>query len=998
MRHRLLILAALITILVSLPGRPGLAGPPAQQAPEPYPFSDRYPAQVVLENAAATQALVGTGVDIGDIRPLDPSQPYPLAATVYVNDAEVQRLAQLGLTAIPIPNEGLRAHLAYGPGTGGPDAWPTYEEFVARMQGLADNNPNLVRIFSIGTSVQGRNMWVLKITDHPDIEEDEPEFRYFANMHGDETTGIEMTIRLAELLVSSYGSVPTLTELVDEMEIWLLPIYNPDGYVAGSRYNANGRDLNRDMPDRFTDPYDDPQGQQLENQRVMVFGYPHRFVMGANYHGGAAVVNYPWDAVAAPGDPLVPVYAPDDAIFYEYAVGYAVRNPTIWNGGFPNGVTRGWEWYQIYGGLQDYAYYWHDEQHVTIEIGTKKPAYSQMDTYWQNNRAAMLWWMARTLRGARGLVTDACSGAPLDASVDVLEIGKPVHTDPDIGDYHRLLLPGTYTLIASADGYTSQSAVVTVVDGPATVQHFALSRGGPYTVQGTVTEAGSGQPLAATVEVSETGALTQTDPLTGHYALHLCPGTYTLRASAPYHLSEERQVVVSGDRVENFALPVYGYAVAVGSSERAAAPGETVTHTLMVTNAGGMSDSYTLTVVPGGWPAAPVQSSLGPLAPGESATAQVVVQVPAGLLTSTVLFSDTFTLYVTSTTVPQVGAQGTGTTYALADLSLALAAEQDHLGGPAGRPLTYTLRLTNTGSYTDGYALAALGNGWPTAIIPPVVPALGPGASAQILVRVDIPAAPSTPTDTVTIQATSGWDSSIWSRQTLHSAVLGVAVAAGDSVAVGAPGETITHTMVVTNVGSATDTYDLGTGGNRWPLTLLTPHLGPLGPGERAEVYVTVQIPIAPLAGTVLFSDVFFLHVTSTVAPSVTADAAGTTLAAADLSVALAADRESGLGWPGDVVLYTLTVTNTGSYTDSYSLEILPGFSWPATLSPTITPALAPGASAMAWAWVTVPGGAGGTTDALTVRARSAWSEAVWAEASVVTTRGWRLFLALVMK
>jgi len=51
-------------------------------------------------------------------------------------------------------------------------------------------------------------------------------------------------------------------------------------------------------------------------------------------------------------------YAPDDALYYEFSVGYASRNSRIWNGGFPNGVTRGWEWYQIWGGMQDWAYHW----------------------------------------------------------------------------------------------------------------------------------------------------------------------------------------------------------------------------------------------------------------------------------------------------------------------------------------------------------------------------------------------------------------------------------------------------------------------------------------------------------------------------------------------------------------------------------------------------------------------------------------------------------------
>jgi len=109
--------------------------------------------------------------------------------------------------------------------------------------------------------------------DHrqPDLEEDEPEFKYSSSHHGDETVGIEITLRLAELLVNNYGVDPTLTELVDEMEIWLWPIYNPDGYVASSRYNAHGEDLNRNFPDRFTDPIDDPAGHEPETQAAIIW-------------------------------------------------------------------------------------------------------------------------------------------------------------------------------------------------------------------------------------------------------------------------------------------------------------------------------------------------------------------------------------------------------------------------------------------------------------------------------------------------------------------------------------------------------------------------------------------------------------------------------------------------------------------------------------------------------------------------------------------------------
>jgi len=460
-----LILALLLTVAV-IPGAARSQTPP--QPPEPFPFSDRYPAEVVLGSRADLAILYHLNIDVGHVRP-GPAAPS-LVATVYVNAGEAQRLAQEGLLARVVPNESLRAFRQYGPGTGKPKAWPTFQQFVARMEGIANAHPDIVRLVSIGQSVQGRDIWLLRITDNPDAEEDEPEFKYTSTMHGDEPVGTEMTLRLAELLTANYGTDPDLTALVDEMEIWLCPIHNPDGYVVGSRYNAHGQDLNRDFPDRITDPVDDPAGREPETQAFMNLGYAHRFVMGANYHGGAQVVNYPWDSVPSPPD-----YAPDDALFYDYSVGYAVRNPMIWNGGFPSGVTRGWEWYIIRGGMQDWAYYWRGEHHVTIELSnTKYPPYDQMDTYWNANRDAMPWWMGRALTGVRGLVTDAATSAPLDATVDVLEIGQPVRTDPDVGDYHRLLLPGAYTLQASATGYLTQTAAVTVISGTTIVRHFQL--------------------------------------------------------------------------------------------------------------------------------------------------------------------------------------------------------------------------------------------------------------------------------------------------------------------------------------------------------------------------------------------------------------------------------------------------------------------------------------------------------------------------------------------
>lgn len=579
---------------------------PTPVAPEPYPYSNRYPAVVYLASEQDLQTLYRLQIDFEGLRLADGSYPVaggafqPAIATVYITPAESDLLAQQGLTAIPIANEGLRSFYQYGPGSGAPDAWPTYDQFVTRMQNLKNDHHDLVDLVSIGQSVLGRDIWCLEVTDNPGVDENEPEFKYTANMHGDETVGIEISLRLAELLVANYGIDPNLTALVNGIETWVCPIHNPDGYVAGTRYNAHGQDLNRDFPDRFMDPVDDPAGHEPETQAFMVFGYAHRFVMGANYHGGAQVVNYPWDAVVPEGDPVVPAYAPDDSLFNDFSNGYAVLNPDI------DWITRGWQWYQIWGGMQDWAYYWHGEHHVTIEVSNDKmPPYNQMDIYWNNNKDAMLWWMERTLTGLHGRVLDARDSAPLDASVTIAGMEQPntILTDPDVGDYHRVIAAGNYNLTAEASGYLSQTYSVSVVDGAATIQDFSLCPSDPWTVSGVVTDSVTGQPLAASIELLGSPLATATNPGSGFYSLDVCPYTYTMRASAPLHYPQERPVVVDHSQTQNFALEPMSTPPDLTPSHKLAeaeqvAPGAVVNYDLVVQNNGRLASAALTDTLP----------------------------------------------------------------------------------------------------------------------------------------------------------------------------------------------------------------------------------------------------------------------------------------------------------------------------------------------------------------------------------------------------------------
>ncbi|MDM7914085.1 MAG: M14 family zinc carboxypeptidase [Candidatus Eisenbacteria bacterium] len=519
--------------------------------PDPtYPFSDRFPVAVVVSSEEEARSVVATGIEVESVRPF--ADGWIIEANV--NEEGSRQLRGAGYDVHKLRNLALEEFRLHPPGTGGLRDWPTYDQLISELQGVASANPSICRMIPIGTSVQGRTIWMMKISDNPDTEENEPEFKFTSSIHGDEVTGMELCRRLIHYLVDNYGTDPTVTSYVNGIEIWICPMHNPDGFVNGTRYNAHGVDLNREFPDPITDPIDTPDGREPENQAFMYLGYDHRFVLSANYHGGALVVNYPWDSHVA--------YTPDDEMIETFSLGYSYRNPPMWNSSqFYHGVTIGWDWYIVNGGMQDWCYEWRSDIDVTIEVSTTKwPPYSAMDTFWSQNRDAMLYYMSRTLTGVGGIVTDANTGLPLDATVDVVEIGKTIRTDPDAGDYHRLLLPGTYTLQVEAAGYLPQTIPgIVVLDGPATVRDVALLPLPTYEVSGHVTEQGTGLPLPATVRAyrhsnQELVAQASTEPATGAYSIGLQADTYDLRVSAAGHVGEERQIEVTGDRVEDFAL------------------------------------------------------------------------------------------------------------------------------------------------------------------------------------------------------------------------------------------------------------------------------------------------------------------------------------------------------------------------------------------------------------------------------------------------------------
>ena len=427
---------------------------------------------VTVAGREEVQALVAGGYDIGNVR--------GNVVTVYATAGELRTLTSNGYSFAVTgrqPHGGVKA----------PAGYRSYDALTGELEDRAAAHPAICRLSTLGASVEGRELWAMLITANPDDEEDEPEFKYVSTMHGDEPLGTELCLDLIALLLDEYGTNTRITDLVDTTAIWIVPLMNPDGYENGARLNAGGYDLNRSFPAYGTGFFGtifdgEPlhaANRPIEAAHVMRWIARNSFTLSANFHTGALVANYPYDDDGLPSGAYAPT--PDDALFADVSRRYSFHNAPMWESAFfTDGITNGGEWYVASGSMQDWNYRYASCNEVTIELSdVKVPRASQIDAFWADNEESMLSYMEAVHVGVRGVVTDLDTGAPLWAEVGVQGNGHPVFTDPEVGDYHRMLLPGTYTLTYSAPGHeTLTETDVEVDEGTAIRVDVELAKAG----------------------------------------------------------------------------------------------------------------------------------------------------------------------------------------------------------------------------------------------------------------------------------------------------------------------------------------------------------------------------------------------------------------------------------------------------------------------------------------------------------------------------------------
>ena len=261
-----------------------------------------------------------------------------------------------------------------GFGFGSMGGFYTLAEVISKIDSMRLLYPNLITTkVSIGNSVESRPIYMVKISDNADIDENEPELLYTALHHAREPQSMMQMIYFMYYLLENYNTNPSVQYIVNKREMYFIPVLNPDGYEYNRTTNPGGGgmgrknrknngssygvDLNRNYgptaywnaPNgcsstdpssdtyRGTAPFSEPETTNLKN-----FLTTRYFKNALNYHTYSNLLIYPYGALEQE--------TPDSAIFREFA-----RDMTAYNG-YTYGTDQQTVGYSTRGNSDDYFY------------------------------------------------------------------------------------------------------------------------------------------------------------------------------------------------------------------------------------------------------------------------------------------------------------------------------------------------------------------------------------------------------------------------------------------------------------------------------------------------------------------------------------------------------------------------------------------------------------------------------------------------------------------
>lgn len=223
----------------------------------------------------------------------------------------------------------------------------TYDEMYADLKALETQYPAIVSTFSIGKSLQGKEIWGVKISGSQTEDDQKPGIAYMGTHHAREHLSTEMPIMLAQELMKNYDTDASIKALIDSTEIYIIPMVNPDGAmydIEGQRYKmwrknrrsnkggSFGVDLNRNYGFGWGTGGSsrDPNSEvfmgtaafsEPETQAIKAFFLSHKNITTAlSFHTFSELILYPW------GGKYEGVGGQDEQVFKKMAADIAAMN------------------------------------------------------------------------------------------------------------------------------------------------------------------------------------------------------------------------------------------------------------------------------------------------------------------------------------------------------------------------------------------------------------------------------------------------------------------------------------------------------------------------------------------------------------------------------------------------------------------------------------------------------------------------------------------------
>jgi carboxypeptidase T len=209
-------------------------------------------------------------------------------------------------------------------------SYHTLAQIQTILEGIATNHSDIAKLYSIGTTYEGRSIWCLEISDNPGVDEGEPGVFFMGVHHAREWPTAEICLYIANNLTAGYGVNSTITNWVNNRRIWIVPVMNTDGYYYCHdqghdwrknrdyfpQYGTYGVDNNRNYGGSFdgngwgawgavpswanshvsdNECYDGPGStSEAENQAISSIFLNNNISASITYHTYGETVMWPW--------------------------------------------------------------------------------------------------------------------------------------------------------------------------------------------------------------------------------------------------------------------------------------------------------------------------------------------------------------------------------------------------------------------------------------------------------------------------------------------------------------------------------------------------------------------------------------------------------------------------------------------------------------------------------------------------------------------------------